>query len=77
MSKKLEAAIVYFADVMQKEHFITALECMHRSAPEANEALTCEGCHFQKREGWNYESCIKCSRHWGDNYRCSPAGGEG
>ena len=48
-----------------------------RPAPEANEPLTCEGCVHKVREGWNYELCVRCRRHWRDNYCRSPDGGEG
>lgn len=39
---------------------------------QLNEQLTCEGCAYQKREAWNYESCIRCKRHWEDRYRRKP-----
>lgn len=35
----------------------------------------CVGCKYQKRAGFNYESCIRCKRHWRDRYEAKA--GEG
>ena len=43
---------------------------------QSNEPLTCTGCVYRKREGWNYEQCVRCKRHWGDRYRRPPEGEE-
>lgn len=40
---------------------------LDRSAFE-NKALTCEGCKYQKRIGFNYENCMRCNRYWPDRY---------
>lgn len=52
------------------------IQAMPTLPQPSNEALTCTGCVYRKREGWNYEQCVRCKRHWGDRYRRPPEGEE-
>ncbi len=36
--------------------------------------LQCDGCENQKRDGFNYEVCVHCKRHWPDHYAHKPEG---
>lgn len=57
------------AEQPQVVRFYKLCETALRAQQEQpNEALTCEGCSYQKREAWNYENCIRCKRHWDDRY---------
>lgn len=58
------------------EEIIDALDALPTLPQPSNEALTCTGCVYRKREGWNYEQCVRCKRHWGDRYRRPPEGEE-
>jgi hypothetical protein len=73
-----------FADVLDKNYmddyakgFVAGLNVilnMPTLPQPSNEALTCAGCVYRKREGWNYEQFVRCKRHWGDRYRRPPEG---
>lgn len=43
-----------------------------KQVAQQNAPLTCDGCMYKIREGWNYEHCVRCRWHWDDLYRRPP-----